>query len=99
MKRAARFLPVTLFVLLCVTSVNAQAFFMPELPFCPWGGPPGWFNRVTQNDAYRYSPPAYGYAPYAMPGQFVPYDAPYRQPPRGNGYGNFGNGSCPWGGR
>ena len=23
---------------------EAQAFSFPEMPFCPFGGPPGWYN-------------------------------------------------------
>ncbi len=35
----------------------ASGFRFPEIGFCPAGGPPGWFNRMTgQNNRY-YGPP------------------------------------------
>ena len=45
----------TLFALLLSLSFTSSSFAFPELPFCPAGGPPGWFNRLTQNnDHYRW---------------------------------------------
>jgi len=41
---------------------------LPEIPFCPLGGPTGWWNRLTDDDDDRYYPP-----PYYPPPQFRPY--------------------------
>ena len=38
-----------LLIALLLTSNGVQAF--PEIPFCPLGGPPGWFNRIFDDDA------------------------------------------------
>ena len=37
----------------------------PEIPFCPLGGPPGWFNTLFDSDhkRWRYPPPYYRYPP------------------------------------
>ncbi len=82
--------------LLLLVSSSAQAFFFPEFPFCPLGGPPGWANRIMHDDYYRYRhvrrPPAYYYSPYAAPA-YLP--AAYGMPP-GNQCGAADNGSCPW---
>jgi len=48
---------------------------LPEFSFCPIGGPPGWFNRMTgQHDHdWRYSyPPPYPYPNYITPNESVP---------------------------
>ena len=86
-----------LFLFLLTGSSSASAFF--EIPFCPLGGPPGWFNRMTtDNNQYRYLPSwypplypqAYPYASLHQPQAWYP-DNPvnrYRQAvPRG--YSNF----------
>jgi hypothetical protein len=41
---------------------------LPEIPFCPLGGPTGWWNRLTDDDDDRYYPP-----PFYPPPQFRPY--------------------------
>jgi hypothetical protein len=63
-------------------TVESQAF--PELPFCPAGGPPGWFNRLTHhrdhNRWYRnmqYNTPQY-YQPAYISSQ--PYTPAYSIP-------------------
>jgi hypothetical protein len=44
-----------LLLVLAFFSSSASAF--PEIPFCPIGGPPGWFNRMTgEYQQYRYPP-------------------------------------------
>ncbi len=61
----------------------------PELPFCPLGGPPGWFNRLTDRDhrspppywlryPLRPSPPSYGYVPPSV----LYWPAPPPRPPQ-----------------
>jgi len=40
----------------------AGAAAFPEIPFCPLGGPPGWYNRIF-NDDHRYRPPPPYYRP------------------------------------
>jgi len=54
---------------------GAMAFGFPELPFCPLGGPPGWFNRLTGQHHRRYPPPPSLRVPRA-----VPYGTAYRRP-------------------
>lgn len=41
---------------------TTSGFSFPELPFCPAGGPPGWFNHFTQNRDYNYPRNRYPYA-------------------------------------
>ncbi len=86
--RGNRFAPT---MLLMLWSSTAFSFSFPEIGFCPLGGPPGWFNRVTgQHDrrylplprwAYRPAPPMnYGYSPqppfYRLPRHPVAMPAP-----------------------
>lgn len=41
-----------------ITPTTVYSFRLPEIDFCPLGGPPGWFNRITgQNDRRYYGPP------------------------------------------
>ena len=56
----------------------SMAFGFPELPFCPLGGPPGWFNRMTgqHHRSYPPPPPPYFLAPRALPNGFVNRPAP-----------------------
>jgi hypothetical protein len=35
----------------------ASSMALPEIPFCPFGGAPGWFNRLFDDDPPRYPPP------------------------------------------
>lgn len=65
-------------LLLLGASTQAGAGFLPELPFCPFGGPPGWVNRLL-HDRDDYNPPPadlghgypdYRYRPY-LPGPAV----------------------------
>ena len=52
---------------------SANAFAFPELPFCPLGGPPGWFNRMTpDNDRYYGPPPVRGWYPAPYPPVYQP---------------------------
>jgi hypothetical protein len=57
--------------LLAYASVTGATSF-PEVPFCPFGGPTGWMNRITGYDDYggynRYPPPVYYPSPYYQPG-------------------------------
>jgi hypothetical protein len=46
-------------------SAPVQARF-PEFGFCPLGGPPGWFNRMTGQHHRYYAPPVYPW--YYPPG-------------------------------
>ena len=66
-----------LIIPLLFLSLEAKAFFFPEIPFCPLGGPPGWANRIYNDDYYRYPPPGYTagywYRPYR--GSY-PYSSP-----------------------
>jgi len=70
-KRAALLIP------LLIGSADAWAF--PEIPFCPLGGPTGWWNRMTDDDDHRYYRPP----PYYPP----PVAAPYRTPVYPYSYG------------
>ncbi len=56
---------LVLFVPLAIGSTVTVA--LPEMPFCPLGGPTGWWNRLTDDDD-RYYPP-----PYYPPPVIVPY--------------------------
>ena len=49
----------------------AVGFSFPEIDFCPLGGPPGWFNRMTGQHNQGYYPPQ-GMAP-GYPPPIVPY--------------------------
>jgi hypothetical protein len=79
-----------LLLLLGLATTNAHAFFFPEMPFCPLGGPPGWFNRITNNHhSYRHYPPRmYSPAPYYQPRWQNP-------PPASNACGTYGR-PCRW---
>jgi hypothetical protein len=55
--------PKILVAALLMLPMNAIAF--PEIPFCPIGGPPGWYNRMVDNDRYYPPPPAYYPLPVA----------------------------------
>lgn len=61
---------VGLFLSMLMLSIpfQAQARF-PEFGFCPLGGPPGWFNRLSgQKYRYHYRTPVHtratGYVPF-----------------------------------
>ena len=57
---------VLVLVFVMLFSMPVQARF-PEFGFCPLGGPPGWFNRMTgQHRKWYPPPPAYG-PPYPPP--------------------------------
>jgi hypothetical protein len=65
----------------------AGATSFPEVPFCPFGGPSGWMNRMTDHDGYdrgyRYPPSGYYPSPYYQPGQaYGTYPAPLCDPNR-----------------
>lgn len=53
---------------LLTTQVEAR---FPEFGFCPLGGPPGWFNRLS-GQSYRYYPPP---QPYPVQSPDIPYRA------------------------
>jgi len=38
---------LNLFVFCSVLSSSGNGFAMPEIPFCPGGGPPGWLNHFN----------------------------------------------------
>ncbi|MGB5277186.1 MAG: hypothetical protein WBO73_13530 [Gammaproteobacteria bacterium] len=63
------------FVLALLPGWTAVTAF-PEIPFCPLGGPPGWWNRIVDDDHDR--PPPHWYPP--------PLSAPYWGPTRPYGY-------------
>ena len=63
-----------------LVSTSISAF--PEMPFCPLGGPTGWFNRMAGGPGY-YPPPAMLYPP-----PYRPMVAP-GYPPTGNAYPNL----------
>jgi hypothetical protein len=44
---------------LVLLSMQVEARF-PEFGFCPLGGPPGWFNRLS-GQSHRYYPPPIAY--------------------------------------
>jgi hypothetical protein len=48
-------------------SAQLEARF-PEFGFCPLGGPPGWFNRIS-GQSHRYYPPP----PYPVRAPYMPY--------------------------
>jgi hypothetical protein len=80
------FMRAALLISLLLGSTAASAF--PEIPFCPLGGPPGWWNRITDDDdRYYYPPPPYypptRAAPYwgtVHPYSYVPQNQVYTQP-------------------
>jgi hypothetical protein len=55
-------------------AVTAEARF-PEFSFCPLGGPPGWFNRLS-GQSHRYYPPP----PYPLQAPVIPYYRAYPYP-------------------
>ncbi|MBL6999066.1 MAG: hypothetical protein ISR73_04335 [Gammaproteobacteria bacterium] len=67
-------------VLLTLPAV-ASAFRFPEISFCPLGGPPGWFNRLSGEHDRRYYPP-----PPVMSPRYYPAVAPYGWPGPTQGY-------------
>ncbi len=81
-------------LLMLTASADAMAFF-PELPFCPFGGPPGWYNRVMHErdvyPQYRY-PPYWSRSPLPYKYRSVPYpfymERPRPQLPYTNRYKN-----------
>jgi hypothetical protein len=64
-----------------------------EFGFCPLGGPPGWFNRITGQHrkkrfhpaAYYYPRPVYGVVPA---NSYYPVNYPVN-PPANSGYWSF----------
>ena len=72
---------LAMILLAFATAAGATSF--PEVPFCPFGGPTGWMNRITgydgyrgYGDSYRYPPPVYYPSPYSLPDwrqRFQPY--------------------------
>ncbi|MGB5397309.1 MAG: hypothetical protein WBN96_09175 [Gammaproteobacteria bacterium] len=77
-------------ILLGLANANAHAFFFPEIPFCPLGGPPGWYNRLANHDRYeRYPPPLYSPAPHRQQDW-------YNSPPASNDCGPNNNAGCRW---
>lgn len=58
-----------LIVLGVMFTAQLEARF-PEIGFCPLGGPPGWFNRMSGQSHRYYPPPAYPlrapYMPYPV---------------------------------
>ena len=68
------------FVLL---TASTGALALPEIPFCPLGGPPGWMNRIFDDDDHDYPPPVFYPPPHAAPhwGPVMPYyPAPVQHP-------------------
>lgn len=66
---------------LLLATFEAQAFSLPEIPFCPLGGPPGWFNRMVNDTTYGYPPPRYWYGPDPRLYPYGPaYGRPYPRP-------------------
>lgn len=58
----------------------AQAFHLPEIPFCPFGGLPGWINRFV-GDQQRTAPPPWFRPPPPLPSYGYAYPgAPLRGP-------------------
>jgi hypothetical protein len=55
--------------------MSAEARF-PEFGFCPLGGPPGWFNRLSGQSHHRYYPPP----PYPVQVPVMPYYRVYPYP-------------------
>ena len=61
-------------ILLLAHASVAGATSFPEVPFCPFGGPTGWMNRITGYDGYD------RYDRYPPPGYYPSYPSPYYQP-------------------
>lgn len=62
-----------------IFSSLAYGFRLPEIGFCPAGGPPGWFNRMTgQNNRYYGPPPPPMYRP-VYPASSPNWQVPARQ--------------------
>lgn len=75
-----RFLRFTL-AFVIIPSV-AMGFRFPEMPFCPAGGPPGWFNSMTgQNDRYYGPPPAMFRPVYPTTAPYNGWQSPLLQQP------------------
>jgi hypothetical protein len=80
---------LTLLTLLCLSFSQASLALLPELPFCPAGGPPGWYNRFIQQhdnnrwrNNYAYSSPQYYQPAYYQARPYYPaYPGPYTQQP------------------
>jgi len=64
-------------LLVALMSSPATVLAFPEIPFCPLGGPPGWFNRMSGD--YRHYPnrPVWYPPPYQ---QFYQSHPPYPAP-------------------
>jgi len=59
---------------------SATAMALPDLPFCPLGGPPGWWDRIIDDDPPpRYLPPLY-YTPPPLPPYWHAAPMLYRAP-------------------
>jgi len=65
MMKPSTFLAAVL--LLIASTVSQVALALPELPFCPFGGPPGWANRIFNDRDDYYLPPPYYVNPYWQP--------------------------------
>lgn len=63
--------------LLFMTQVEAR---FAEFDFCPLGGPPGWFNRLSGQSYRYYPPPAYPVRSTYMPYRGYAYPAPRFRP-------------------
>lgn len=60
----------------------ASGFSFPEIAFCPLGGPPGWFNRMTgQHDRRYYAPPPRVMRPVYPPVAPYGWQSPVMQQP------------------
>ena len=78
-------------IIFIITSLSANSYAFPELPFCPAGGPPGWMNHLNhkrdqniwrhylQNASPAYFRPNNGYTPAYLPNYNRPYN--YSTPP------------------
>ena len=70
-----RLIPIIFGPLLLMASQATQAGFLKEFGFCPLGGPPGWYNRLSgQRPPYRFRP-----YPVYMPMYYSPVQT-YRYP-------------------
>ena len=63
-------------ILLCCS--NAAVAF-PAMPFCPFGGPPGWLNSLTNNNRVfpNYTKPPYPVGLSTSPHIIQPYQQVY----------------------
>jgi hypothetical protein len=66
-----------LLLALILGAATAQA--LPEIPFCPLGGPTGWWNRMTDDDDRYYPPPYY---PPPLPAPYWNQVHPYSYAPQ-----------------